>query len=61
MIMYDDNSDETNIAKIDKPQQSGVYYKPFFRKEPVIVRSPEAIQELCEAPQLSQRAVYADV
>ena len=34
---------------------------PFGRKEPVIIRSPDAIQELSEAAELSQRAVYADV
>lgn len=27
----------------------------------MIVRNPEHIQELSEAPELSQRAVYADV
>ena len=26
-----------------------------------MIQSPEAIQELCEAPQLSQAAVYGDV
>jgi hypothetical protein len=44
---------------VDK--RSGIYYNPFGRKEPVIIRSPEAIHELSEASDLSQRAVYADV
>lgn len=47
--------------KAHEYKRSGIYYKPFGRKEPVIIRSPEAIQELCEASELSQRAVYADV
>ncbi|MCJ1454854.1 hypothetical protein MMC28_005207 [Mycoblastus sanguinarius] len=47
--------------KANESKQSGIYYNPFGRKEPVVVRSPKAIQELCEAPQLSQRAVYADM
>ena len=47
------------MTNIDK--QSGIYYKPFLRREPVIIRSPDAMQELSEAPELSQRAVYADV
>lgn len=47
--------------KAHKDKRSGIYYKPFGRKEPVIIRSPEAIQELSEASDLSQRAVYADV
>lgn len=47
--------------KLIIPKQSGIYYKPFGRREPVIIRSLEAIQELCEASQLFQRAVYADV
>ena len=42
-------------------KRSGIYYVPFRRHGPVIIRSPEAIQELSEAPELSQRAVYADV
>ena len=42
-------------------QRSGTFYMPFGRKEPVIIRSPDAIQELSEAAELSQRAVYADV
>lgn len=50
------HSDET-----DQLKQSGIYYQPFGRKEPFVVRSTEAIQELCEAPQLSQAAVYGDV
>ncbi|CAD6592998.1 MAG: hypothetical protein ASARMPREDX12_006647 [Alectoria sarmentosa] len=39
----------------------GVYYKPFGRQEPVIIRSPDALEELSEASELSQRAVYADI
>lgn len=42
-------------------QRSGIYYNPFKRAEPVIIRSPDAMQELSEATELSQRAVYADV
>ena len=34
---------------------------PFGRKQPVIIRSPDAIHELSEASELSQRAVYAEV
>ena len=45
----------------DSDKRSGIYYKPFGRQEPVIIRSPDAIQELSEAPELSQRAVYSDV
>ena len=47
--------------KANRLKQSGIYYTPFGRKEPVLIRSVEAIQELCEAPQLSQAAVYGDV
>jgi len=42
-------------------QRSGTYYNPFRRAKPVIIRSPDAMQELSEAAELSQRAVYADV
>ena len=48
-----------NLA--DTEERHGVYYKPFGRQEPVIIRSPDAMEELSEAPELSQRAVYADV
>ncbi|KAI9709132.1 MAG: hypothetical protein M1820_003578 [Bogoriella megaspora] len=41
--------------------QNHRYYKPFLRDEPVVIRSPDAIQELSEASSLSQRAVYADI
>lgn len=51
----------SDYTKVIRDFQSGIYYKPFGRKEPLVVRSPAAIQELCEAPQLSQRAVYADI
>ena len=33
---------------------------PWGRKEPVIIRSLDHMQELSEASELSQRAVYAD-
>ena len=45
----------------DSGKRAGIYYKPFWRKEPVIIRNPDAMQELSESPALSQRAVYADV
>jgi len=48
-----------NLPKYD--QRSGIYYNPFRRAKPVIIRSPDAMQELSEAAELSQRAVYADV
>ena len=53
--------DTEGATEAKEYQRSGIYYKPFGRKEPVVVRSPKAIQELCEAIQLSQRAVYSDV
>jgi len=49
------------MKRANKSKRSGIYYKPFGRRESFVVRSPEEIQELCEAPQLSQRAAYADV
>lgn len=49
------------VKKVIQDYRSGVYYKPFGRKELVIIKSPDAMQELSEAPELSQRAVYADV
>lgn len=49
------------VKKVIRDYRSGVYYKPFGRKEVVLIRSPDAMQELSEAPDLSQRAVYADV
>lgn len=45
----------------DYSKRSGIYYKPFGRKEPVVIRNPDAMQELSESHALSQRAVYADV
>ena len=42
-------------------KKAGRYYIPWSRKSPIIVRSPDHMQELSEAPELSQRAVYADV
>ncbi|KAL8700750.1 MAG: hypothetical protein Q9201_005278 [Fulgogasparrea decipioides] len=42
-------------------KRSGSYYNPFKKPSFVVVRSQQAIQELCEAPQLSQRAVYSDI
>lgn len=50
-----------NGDRADFLKQSGVFYNPLGGKPPVIIRSPEAMQELSEAPQLSQRAVYSDV
>lgn len=46
---------------VDNSQRSGVYYLPFGQKDPVVIRSQDVLQELSEAPELSQRAVYADV
>ncbi|KAL8871900.1 MAG: hypothetical protein Q9174_002369 [Haloplaca sp. 1 TL-2023] len=45
----------------DRAKRSGVYYNPFQAPNCVIVRSSKAIQELCEAPHLSQKAVYSDI
>lgn len=42
-------------------QKSRRYYVPWSRTKPVIIRSPDHMQELSEATELSQRAVYADV
>ena len=53
--------DFTMRQSADNSKRSGVYYKPFWRKEPVVIWSLDAMQELSEAPELSQRAVYADV
>ncbi|MCJ1461139.1 hypothetical protein MMC28_011521 [Mycoblastus sanguinarius] len=50
-----------SIMEVFHDFQSGHYYIPFARKTPVIIRSPEHIQELSEAQELSQRAVYADI
>ncbi|KAL8824242.1 MAG: hypothetical protein Q9191_005190 [Dirinaria sp. TL-2023a] len=45
----------------DQPERSRQYYQPFLRREPYLVRSVEDIQELCEASELSQAAVYGDI
>ncbi|KAL9034573.1 MAG: hypothetical protein Q9180_005329 [Flavoplaca navasiana] len=49
------------VMAVAQDFRSGVYYIPFKRASPIIIRSPEAMLELSEAPQLSQRAVYADI
>ena len=46
----------------DRLQRSGKYYKPWnSSKRVVIVTGKKQIMELSETPDLSQRAVYADV
>ena len=40
---------------------SGRYYKPWGDQNIVLITSLDHFRELCDAPQLSQRAVYADI
>lgn len=49
------------VLEISRDFASGRYYIPWNRQSLVIIRSPDHMQELSEAPELSQRAVYADV
>lgn len=42
-------------------QRKGRFYIPHLKKKPIVVRSQSHINELADAPELSQRAVYADV
>ncbi|KAG6990988.1 cytochrome P450 [Physcia stellaris] len=51
----------STVKKVFWDFQSGTYYQPFGRKTALVIRSTEAIQELCEAPQLSQAAAYGDI
>ena len=40
---------------------SGRYYKPWGSQDVVVITSVDHFRELCDAPQLSQRAVYSDI
>lgn len=49
------------IPDLTLGQRSGKLYKPWGRKQPVLVRNVDHMLQLSDAPELSQRAVYADV
>ena len=49
MGVTDDPSENT----ADNTQRAGMYYIPFNRTGPIIIRSPDAMPELSEAPRLS--------
>lgn len=49
MGVTDDPSENT----ADNTQRAGMYYIPFNRTGPIIIRSPNAMPELSEAPRLS--------
>ncbi|OAQ76401.1 cytochrome P450 [Purpureocillium lilacinum] len=52
----------SSLTTIVRDYQSGKYYKPWKPANPiVIVSAKQQIAELSEAPNLSQRAVYADM
>lgn len=52
---------DSQLHRILTFQRSGIFYKPFGRQHQITVREPHGIKELSEAPELSQRAVYAEV
>lgn len=57
------SSIDSKVLKLFEPWASdvGSFINHGGRKEHVIIRNPELMQELSEAPELSQQAVYADV
>lgn len=56
------SSNALNTPPNESTQRSGKYYRPWRpTNEIVVVSTKKHIAELSESPELSQRAIYADV
>lgn len=51
----------SKVRNVLKDYSSGRYYKPWNNKNVTVLTSLDHLRELSDAPQLSQRAVYADI